>query len=335
MRTEFARRPLPALLAVLALAFALALMAAAPAAAGALVPGAALAPAADEQSAETQADEAQAGSKLGEIQAPTVVITRSTLHLMPGKAIRLRATATGTSESIVWSSSNKKVAWVEASGKVHALKKGKVTITARVAGVKATCRVVVSGNRWNYLLDRYLENSSVNQLVFVKHTKGSKARVSLYVKKNGAWVRKLECRALVGRNGMGKKREGDGKTPVGVYRFTMAFGIKADPGAKMEYTKLSKYDYWCGDKSWYNTFVDVRETKHSCTGEHLITFKKTYNYCLAISYNSSCTWKHGSAIFLHCDKPGKKHTAGCVAVPEASMRKILRTVTEQSRICLY
>ena len=76
--------------------------------------------------------------------------------------------------------------------------------------------------------------------------------------------------------------------------FTKAFGIKDNPGAKLPYTKLNPYLYWCGDKQWYNTLVDVRETPHECSGEHLISYVPHYNYVLAIDYNPECTFGKGS-----------------------------------------
>ncbi|SCG89977.1 Uncharacterized protein conserved in bacteria [uncultured Clostridium sp.] len=89
-------------------------------------------------------------------------------------------------------------------------------------------------------------------------------------------------------------KEGDRKTPAGVFGFTKAFGIKDNPGAKLPYTKLNPYLYWCGDKQWYNTLVDVRETPHECSGEHLISYVPHYNYVLAIDYNPECTFGKGS-----------------------------------------
>lgn len=83
-------------------------------------------------------------------------------------------------------------------------------------------------------------------------------------------------------------KEGDRKTPTGVFGFTKAFGIKDNPGAKLPYTKLNPYLYWCGDEQWYNTLVDVREIHHECSGEHLISYVPHYNYVLAIDYNPEC-----------------------------------------------
>lgn len=129
-------------------------------------------------------------------------------------------------------------------------------------------------------------------------------------------------------------KEGDRKTPAGVFGFTKAFGIKDNPGAKLPYTKLNPYLYWCGDKQWYNTLVDVRETPHECSGEHLISYVPHYNYVLAIDYNPECIFGKGSAIFLHCTG-SNPYTGGCVAVNESNMIRIMQTVDKGAKICIY
>lgn len=65
-----------------------------------------------------------------------------------------------TSEEISWKSSNEKVATVNSSGVVTAVKKGSVTITATTGGKKLTCKINV--------LDRSLNKTELN--MYVGHT---------------------------------------------------------------------------------------------------------------------------------------------------------------------
>jgi hypothetical protein len=137
----------------------------------------------------------------------------------------------------------------------------------------------------------------------------------------------LSSPGFIGLKGLGKTREGDGRTPTGVFHLTTPFGILDDPGANMEYTKVTKYHYWCGESNskYYNQLVDERtaDRKHTSADEYLIDYKGVYNYCMFIDYNAEGTPHRGSCIFLHCT--GKnKYTAGCVAVPEKTMKKILQ-----------
>ena len=189
-------------------------------------------------------------------------------------------------------------------------------------------------DKWNQLLETYENDSSVNQLIFVQYQGGSNAQVILYEKQNGSWKEDFSCQGYVGGNGIDKVKEGDRKTPTGVFGFTKAFGIKDNPGAKLPYTKLNPYLYWCGDKQWYNTLVDVRETPHECSGEHLISYVPHYNYVLAIDYNPECIFGKGSAIFLHCTG-SNPYTGGCVAVSESNMIRIMQTVDKGAKICIY
>ena len=167
---------------------------------------------------------------------------------------------------------------------------------------------------------------ATDQSVLVDYTGGSNATVSIHQKTDGVWKQLYACKGYVGRNGIGKTKEGDKRTPTGAYNLTTPFGIKDDPGAKLAYTKVNKYLYWCGDSSspYYNQLVDERnvDRKHTKSDEYLIEYKGVYNYCMFIDYNASGEAGKGSCIFLHCT--GKnKYTAGCVAVPESAMKKII------------
>lgn len=187
---------------------------------------------------------------------------------------------------------------------------------------------------WTNLLTSYKEDASVNQLIFVKYKKKAAADVVMYQKENGIWKCILSCKAYVGKKGINKKKEGDVKTPTGTYTVTGAFGIKANPGAKLPYTKVNKYLYLCGDKKYYNKLIDIRTCPHKCKGEKLIKFKPQYNYGLFLDYNKDCVYKKGSAIFMHC-MGSKKYTAGCIAVSKANMIKIIRNADKNAKICIY
>ena len=234
-----------------------------------------------------------------------------------------------------------KKGWITKEGKKYYFGKDYVMYKNRTATIAkkkysfspsgVAVRVV---DRWENLLRKYEKDSSVNQLVFVQYEGGSSARVLLYNKENGKFQKLFSCQGYVGSNGINKVREGDRKTPTGTFGFSKAFGIKKDPGSVIPYIKLNPYLYWCGDPAYYNQLVDVRVQKHSCSGEHLITYRPHYNYSLAIDYNKAGVYKKGAAIFLHCTGYNP-YTAGCVAVPEKYMLRILKTVDQNAKICIY
>ena len=160
------------------------------------------------------------------------------------------------------------------------------------------------------------------------------AKVSMHERdEDGDWIQVLSVDGYVGKNGMVKdseRKEGCGKTPIGVYYFTTAFGISDDPGCKIPYIKVTKDLYWSSDMRegmHYNEMVSINDYPDldKKNSEHLIDYSKAYQYCLNISFNEECTPGRGSAIFLHCTG-NNKYTAGCVAVPKDTMVKIMKRV---------
>jgi L,D-peptidoglycan transpeptidase YkuD (ErfK/YbiS/YcfS/YnhG family) len=192
----------------------------------------------------------------------------------------------------------------------------------------------VKTDRWTELLETYQDDPETNQLIFVQYTGGSNADIIMYRKTGGVWKRILECFGYVGQNGIDKQKEGDRRTPTGTFLLTGAFGIQSDPGAKMSYVQVNQYLYWCGDPSYYNQLIDIREKPHTCSGEHLISYVPQYNYGMFVDYNPECVYKKGSAIFLHCTG-SNTYTGGCIAVSRRNMIRIIRNAQEGARICIY
>ena len=165
------------------------------------------------------------------------------------------------------------------------------------------------------------------QAVLVEYAGGTAARLSLHEKRQGSWQEIHACPACVGRDGVGKEKEGDYKTPLGIFRLSLPFGILPDPGAKMGYIQVDENMCWCGcDASGhYNRLMDMRACSHACAKpeERLSDYPGAYNYAMFIDYNGDGIPGKGCCIFLHCfgEHP---HTAGCVAVSEEDMVKILR-----------
>ena len=86
-----------------------------------------------------------AGKK--EVAVQRVTLSRTSAVLFRGRSLKLKAgvyPANATYKSVTWTSSNKKIATVSASGTVKAKGRGSCLITARTSnGKKATCRIYV------------------------------------------------------------------------------------------------------------------------------------------------------------------------------------------------
>ena len=171
------------------------------------------------------------------------------------------------------------------------------------------------------------------QLFVVAACGTSTAWVSMHQKDGtGVWRMIMTTPGFIGVNGLGKTREGDGKTPVGTFTFNRAFGIADDPGCAIPYSKADSDTYWCGDireGMHYNELVSTSEYPDldRADSEHILDYTFHYQYCLNISYNEEDVPGLGSGIFLHCFGDRKPFTQGCVAIPEDQMYFVMTHVS--------
>lgn len=178
-----------------------------------------------------------------------------------------------------------------------------------------------------------------DQLIVVVGTGGCHADTYYYKKSGDTWNLEWKEASVVGRGGItAQKAEGDGKTPAGTYGFTMAFGLKEDPGSILPYHKIVKGDYWVDDASnpYYNKLVNTSVTPKTWnSAENLMAASPYYNYALALDYNQDCVPGKGSAIFLHCFTASADNgSAGCIRLPEARARELVQSATGQTRIVI-
>lgn len=184
------------------------------------------------------------------------------------------------------------------------------------------------------------------QLIAVRHLAGSKALLTYFQKTEAGWRRIFSCPANIGKNGVGKEKEGDMKTPLGVFNLSTPFGIKPDPslddpyGRRIgDYLHLTEAHYWCGQSGpYYNQLIDSRNPPEGYApneeDEHLIRYSPSYNYSMFIDYNREGKAHLGSCIFLHCTS-SSPHTAGCVAIEERLMRELMLELKDGARIVIY
>ncbi len=71
-------------------------------------------------------------------------LNHTSCTIKTGKTKTLKVISKKNSSKITWKSSNKKIATVSKKGLIKAKKPGKVTITAKLGKLKATCKVTVS-----------------------------------------------------------------------------------------------------------------------------------------------------------------------------------------------
>jgi L,D-peptidoglycan transpeptidase YkuD (ErfK/YbiS/YcfS/YnhG family) len=156
-----------------------------------------------------------------------------------------------------------------------------------------------------------------------------------FTKVDGVWKPAFGAMsARVGSKGFAdRKVEGDLKTPTGVYSIggTM-YGLAANPGVKYGYHRLVADDWWNENPATpgYNSFF--HGANPGGASEALWQIAPQYNYFAVINYNIPVVTAdppRGSGIFLHVAVPGRA-TAGCVALTESDLLKILRWLDPQA-----
>ena len=188
----------------------------------------------------------------------------------------------------------------------------------------------------DYLVDE-MPSSWVKDLQLAQNTtqmiviagKDTYATVSMHTKSSdGIWVENFSVKGRLGWGGLGKQKEGDGKTPIGIYRFMAAFGIKDNPGVSvLPYLKVDERHHWVDDPNskYYNQCVSTDDvTPDWKSSEHLYKYVPSYHYSLALNYNEACVPGAGCAIFLHCPNNSFGTTAGCIAIPEENMIQVMQ-----------
>lgn len=174
-----------------------------------------------------------------------------------------------------------------------------------------------------------LEPDVLQAVVVTEHAPGDfRASLAAWRRTAHGWQQSLApVAAVLGRNGLappGGKLEGDGRTPRGVYPLGTSFGYgDSSPGA-MPYRQATAADYWVDDPASpdYNTWV--RDRPAARTFEHMRRDDDLYKYGLVIEYNvAPVVPGRGSAIFLHLWSGPFVPTAGCVALAEADLLRLL------------
>ena len=199
--------------------------------------------------------------------------------------------------------------------------------------------LIVNDSSMTFDVSKIKLSYKTDQLILVaaQSFKSSKAKFYYYIKKNDEWQEFLVADAYLGRDGLGLESEYDCKSPVGAFKFNKYFGIEDNPGTKLPYIKLNESLYWNSDpeSSRYNQMVNIETYTDFDTSisEHLIEETIAYRYAMNINYNEQAVPYKGSAIFLHCsnDIP---YTAGCVAISEKNMIKVLQNVNKNAIIII-
>lgn len=179
-------------------------------------------------------------------------------------------------------------------------------------------------------LGRDLTQLSYGQLVLVL-ADGSSCRVYAYDKgEDGIWTKALGFSGYVGENGVSSgKREGDKRTPAGIFRLGFAFGNEDTPNPDYPFRAVTSESYWVDDPDsrYYNQWVEGDADRDWTSAEKLSNSPTAYALALVVEYNYGQETEpgKGSAIFLHV---GDEPTSGCIALQKADLTALVQWLKE-------
>jgi len=146
-------------------------------------------------------------------------------------------------------------------------------------------------------------------------------------------------KCCIGKNGVTRrKREGDYKTPSGIFKIGKLF-FREDrikkPKTFLKAVKIEKNMGWCDDinypKKYNRLVINNIKIKH----EKLFRKDNKYDLLIPIKYNSRNPIPGlGSCIFIHLTK-NYKPTAGCIALKKKDFLIMLKIINKSTKVKIY
>jgi L,D-peptidoglycan transpeptidase YkuD (ErfK/YbiS/YcfS/YnhG family) len=146
-------------------------------------------------------------------------------------------------------------------------------------------------------------------------------------------------KVAIGRSGIkANKREGDGATPAGRYRL-MRLWWRADriprPRTMLPSRQITGADGWCEDPSdrRYNRPIRMLPGQ---PGDGLRRTDALYDLIIEIGHNLRPRIAgRGSAVFIHVARADMTPTAGCVSMPDRTLRRLLARLGPNTTITIH
>ena len=145
-------------------------------------------------------------------------------------------------------------------------------------------------------------------------------------------------KCCIGKNGFTRrKKEGDYKTPKGVFKIGKLFFRKdriKNLKTNLKVTEIKKDMGWCDDIHYPKKYNRLIKTNNKIKHEKLKRRDNKYDLFIPISYNTKKpTVGLGSCIFIHLTEDYKP-TAGCVALKKKDFLVMLKLIKKNSKIII-
>lgn len=148
----------------------------------------------------------------------------------------------------------------------------------------------------------------------------------------------LAIPVALGRGGIKAcKREGDGGTPRGTFH-PLRLWWRADrwprPRTALPLRAIRHDDGWCEDPASRHYNQPVRLSADA-GGDRLQRDDHLYDFIIEIDHNiRPRVAGHGSAVFLHLARDNFGPTAGCVAMTQPNLLRVLAMIGPETRIVI-
>ena len=158
----------------------------------------------------------------------------------------------------------------------------------------------------------------------------------IIVNKNGTLIHnKKRYKCALGKNGIAKrKKEGDKKTPAGIFSLGKVYYRKdkiRNLKTNLKKIVIKKKMAWCDDPN--NKFYNKLTFTNDKSKEKLYRKDNLYNIIVVINYNIKPIIKNqGSAIFIHLARKNYCGTMGCIGLKKKDLLDILKTVKKRTKI---
>jgi D-alanyl-D-alanine dipeptidase len=166
-------------------------------------------------------------------------------------------------------------------------------------------------------------------------------KMAVYEYKNGRWNLVMNNIPIVtGRKGLAwakglhqdqlnsgiLKKEGDGKSPAGIFRLSGLFGYQ-DIKSNMNSLKVNDRTFCVDDSKsvYYNQIVSTDTLKKDWdSAETMLMKSDVYKFGIFVDYNvNPAKAQAGSCIFMHIWSGSNSPTAGCTAMKETDILKLI------------
>lgn len=140
----------------------------------------------------------------------------------------------------------------------------------------------------------------------------------------------------IGRNGKTfKKKEGDKKTPKGIFKIEHLYYRKdkiRKPSTKLKCIEIKNNMKWGNDVNYSKTYNKLYITSNKGRHEKLMRSDRKYDLLIPIKYNfNKPKLGLGSCIFIHMTN-NYRPTEGCIALKKKDFLVFIKLINKKTKI---